>query len=98
MSEQTDDTITYIDHDNPEATAYRSDLARHDHVHVRGSDRCIKRRDGERCPDLVRPETLRCPKCTGLLAEATGVCTVCGADPLGYYCDELDHSGCGHTR
>lgn len=41
---------------------------------------------------------LRCPKCAALLAEATGVCTFCGHDPLGYYCDEVDHSNCGHTR
>lgn len=45
-----------------------------------------------------KQEALRCPECTALLAAATGVCTACGADPLGYYCDELDHSACGHTR
>jgi len=48
-------------------------------------------------PETIAQEILRCPKCIGLLAEATGVCTVCGHDPLGYYCDEWDHRGCEHS-
>lgn len=44
------DGITYIDHD-PRGIhgGALHDLARHDHVHVRTSDRCIKNVAGEVC-------------------------------------------------